>query len=47
MLDRVARQVGIGPEIELLQDAGTVGADGFDAEGQSVIVPPPAIKRNT
>jgi hypothetical protein len=36
MLDHVARQIGIGLEIQLLQDASTVGTDGFDAERELV-----------
>ena len=36
MLNRVARQIGIGLEIQLLQNPGSVGADGFDAEGELV-----------
>jgi hypothetical protein len=36
MLDHVARQIGIGVEIHLLQDASTVRTDGFDAERELV-----------
>ena len=36
MLNRIARQVCIRFEIQLRQDTGTVGADGFDAEGELI-----------
>lgn len=34
MLNSIAGQIRICFEIQLRQDAGTVGADGFDAEGE-------------
>ena len=36
MLNSIARQVRIRFEIQFHQDAGTVGADGFDAEGELI-----------
>ena len=36
MLNSIARQIRIGFEIQLRQDAGTVGTDGFDAEGELI-----------
>ena len=36
MLNRITSQVRIRFEIQLRQDAGTVGTDGFDAEGELI-----------
>ena len=36
MLDSVARQIRICFEVQLHQDARTVGTDGFDAEGELI-----------
>src|SRR6478672_5995814 len=36
MLNSIARQIRIRFEIKLCQYAGTVGADGFDAEGELI-----------
>ena len=36
MLNSIARQIRIRFEIQLRQDAGTVGTDGFDAEGELI-----------
>ena len=36
MLNSIARQIRICFEIQLRQDAGTVGTDGFDAEGELI-----------
>ena len=36
MLNSIARQVRIRFEIQLRQNAGTVGTDGFDAEGELI-----------
>jgi len=36
MLNGIARQVRIRFEIQLRQDAGTVGTDSFDAEGELI-----------
>ena len=36
MLDSITRQVCICFEVQLHQDAGTVGTDGFDAEGELI-----------
>lgn len=36
MLKRITRQVCIRLEIQLHQDTGTVGTDGFDAEGELI-----------
>ena len=36
MLKRITRQVCIRFEIQLRQDTGTVGTDGFDAEGELI-----------
>jgi hypothetical protein len=36
MLNSIARQVRIRFEIQLRQDAGPVGTDGFDTEGELI-----------
>src|SRR2546425_747704 len=36
MLNSIARQIRIRFEIQLRQDTGTVGTDGFDAEGELI-----------
>lgn len=36
MLGHVARQIGIGLEIQLIQDASMVGTDGFDVKRELV-----------
>lgn len=36
MLNGIARQVCVRFEIQLRQDTGTVGTDGFDAEGELI-----------
>jgi hypothetical protein len=36
MLEQAARRIGIGLEIQLLQDASTVDTDGFDAQRELV-----------
>lgn len=36
MLNRIARQVCISFEIQFRQNTGTIGTDGFDAEGELI-----------